>query len=67
VKLQVFNRTEGARLLVAMDGQRNLGVCTNGPVRISLARLRLPLAQHRDYFSIVRTKLNWSGGFADKK
>lgn len=67
VKLQVFNRTEGARLLVAMDGQRNLGVCTDEPIRISLARLRLPLAQHTNYFSVVRTKLNWSGGSSDKK
>src|SRR6202044_229640 len=29
VKLKVFNRTSGARLLVAMDGQRNLGLCTD--------------------------------------
>jgi NAD+ kinase len=66
VRLEVFNRTEGERLLVAMDGQRNLGVCSAGPVRISMARTRLSLVQHAGYryFSVVRTKLNWSGGRA---
>ena len=46
-----------------MDGQRNLGVCSDEPVRISIAPLRLSLVQHPDYryFSVVRTKLNWSG------
>ncbi len=69
VRLQVFNRTEDARLLVAMDGQRNLGVCTDKPIRISVARLRLPLVQHANYsyFSVVRTKLNWSGAGSRKR
>lgn len=69
VRLRVFNRTEGSRLLVAMDGQRNLKVSARSPVDISIAAIRLPLAQSRDYshFSVVRTKLKWSGGFADKK
>ena len=64
VTLQVFNRTEGASLLVAVDGQRKIGVSTGGrPVRVSIAKLRLPLAQHPkySYFSVLRTKLNWSG------
>lgn len=69
VKLRVYNRTEGSRLLVAMDGQRNLKVSARSPVDISIAKVRVPLAQRRDYshFSVVRTKLKWSGGFVDKK
>ena len=69
VKLEVFNRAGGERLLVAMDGQRNLGVCSDEPVRISIAPLRLSLVQHPDYryFSVVRTKLNWSGSPAPRR
>lgn len=67
VKLRVFNRSDDSRLLVAMDGQRNLKVSTNA-IEISVAKARLPLAQRADYshFSVVRTKLKWSGAFADK-
>lgn len=69
VCLRVFNRSPGARLLVAMDGQRNLKVGAQSPVEISVSKLRLPLAQRADYshFSVVRTKLKWSGGFVDKR
>jgi NAD+ kinase len=69
VQLRVFNRSAESRLLVAMDGQRNLKVSTRSSVDISIAKLRLPLAQSADYshFSVVRTKLGWSGGFAAKK
>jgi NAD+ kinase len=69
VKLRVYNRSSGSRLLVAMDGQRNLKVGTSSPVEITIARLRLPLAQRAGYehFSVVRTKLKWSGGFVEKK
>jgi NAD+ kinase len=69
VRLRVFNRSDESRLLVAMDGQRNLKVSARSPVDISIAKLRLPLAQRPDYshFSVVRTKLGWSGGFAGKK
>jgi NAD+ kinase len=68
VRLRVFNRSADSRLLVAMDGQRNLKVGTHSPVEISIAKLRLPLAQRADYshFSVVRTKLKWSGGFIEK-
>ena len=68
VKLRVCNRSAGASLLVAIDGQRHLGTCTDAPVRISIARQRLPLAQHVDYahFAVIREKLKWSGGFSDK-
>ncbi|MBL9207903.1 MAG: NAD(+)/NADH kinase [Opitutaceae bacterium] len=64
VKLQVFNRGNNARLLVAMDGQRNLVSCETSPVEISVSTQSLRLAQRLDYshFSVVRTKLKWSGG-----
>ena len=64
VRLDVYNRSPGTRLLVAMDGQRNRKTDANSPIRISVAKLRLPLAQKKNYshFAVVRTKLNWSGG-----
>lgn len=69
VQLSVFNRSPNSRLLVAMDGQRNLKVSERSPVEISVAKLRLPLAQRPDYshFSVVRKKLAWSGGFSEKR
>ena len=68
VKLRVFNRSKDSRLLVAMDGQRNLKVSARSPVEITVAKQRLPLAQRPGYshFSVVRTKLKWSGGFIEK-
>ena len=68
VRLRIFNRSDDSHLLVAMDGQRNLKVGTRSPVEISISKLRLPLAQRRDYshFSVVRTKLKWSGGFVER-
>jgi NAD+ kinase len=67
VKLRVHNRSPGAHLLVAMDGQRNLKVGVGTPIAISVSRRRLSLAQRVGYshFSVVRTKLNWSGGAAE--
>jgi NAD+ kinase len=67
VKLQVYNRSASARLLVAMDGQRHLVATYDAPITIRIARCRLPLVQRRDYshFSVLRTKLKWSGGFAE--
>ncbi len=64
VKLRVYNRMDHSRLLVAMDGQRNLTYCRGAPVEISISPLKLSLAQRVDYshFSVVRTKLQWSGG-----
>jgi NAD+ kinase len=69
VKLQIYNRSDDSRLLVAMDGQRNLKVSAQSPVEIKMAKLRLPLAQRADYshFAVVRTKLKWSGGFVEKR
>jgi NAD+ kinase len=67
VRLRVFNRGDSSRLLVAVDGQRNLVTCEATPVEISLSKIKLPLAQRVDYshFSVVRTKLKWSGGFTE--
>jgi NAD+ kinase len=67
VKLRVFNRMEHSRLLVAMDGQRNLTYCEGSPVEISISQLKLSLVQRVDYshFAVVRTKLQWSGGVAE--
>ncbi len=67
VRLRVFNRSDDSRLLVAMDGQRNMKVSASA-VEISVAKVRLPLVQRADYshFSVVRTKLNWSGAFAER-
>lgn len=69
VKLRVFNRSEDSRLLVAMDGQRNLKVSARSPVEITISKGKLPLAQRPDYshFAVVRTKLKWSGGFVEKR
>jgi NAD+ kinase len=68
VKLRVFNRSDDSRLLVAIDGQRNLKVSSHSPVEISMAKIRLPLAQRAYYshFSVVRTKLKWSGGVVEQ-
>lgn len=67
VRLRVFNRSDDSRLLVAMDGQRNMKVSASA-VEISMAKERLPLAQRADYshFAVVRTKLGWSGAFTEK-
>jgi len=69
VRLRVYNRSPGSRLLVALDGQRKLRVGGHSPVTIALARKRLPLAQAADYshFNVVRQKLQWSGGFSAKR
>jgi NAD+ kinase len=69
VKLRVVNCTAGSRLLVAMDGQRNMVVTEGAPVQISVDSRTLSLAQRRDYshYEVMRTKLKWSGGLLDKK
>lgn len=68
VKLRVINRTPNSRLLVAMDGQRDLKVGMDSPIDITVSRLKLPLAQSEDYshFSVVRTKLKWGGELVNK-
>ena len=68
VKLKVFNRTGGTRVLVAIDGQSGLTSGTDQPIAISIAKIRLPLAQQKVYshFAVLRTKLKWSGGAAER-
>ena len=67
VRLRVFNRSDDSKLLVALDGQRNLQVGIGSPVEISISKLKLSLVQRTDYshFAVVRTKLKWNGGVAD--
>jgi NAD+ kinase len=68
VKLRVHNRTVGTRVLVGIDGHTELRAATDDAIGISIAGVRLPLAQQKNYshFSVVRTKLKWSGGAAER-
>jgi len=68
VKLRVHNRTVGTRVLVGIDGHTELKVATDEAIEISIAGVRLQLAQQKNYshFSVVRTKLKWSGGAAER-
>lgn len=67
VRLRVHNRTVGTKVLVCIDGHGELRASTDDAIDISIAKLRLPLAQQRGYshFAVVRTKLKWSGGAVD--
>jgi NAD+ kinase len=67
IKLRVYHHEPNSRVLVAIDGQRKQVTCANSPVEISLAKTRFPLAQRQSYshFAVVRTKLKWSGGYAE--
>lgn len=69
VRLRVHNRTSGTRVLVGVDGRGTLRAGTDESIRISISRVRLPLAQPKGYshFSVVRTKLMWSGGAAERQ
>ena len=66
VRLRVENAQPGQRLLVAVDGQRNLNILENSAVQVVVSELRLQMAQKLDYshFNVVRRKLKWSGGYA---
>jgi NAD+ kinase len=68
VKLRVLNRTPGTRVQVAIDGHVDLRAAPSESVNISISRVRLPLAQKKGYshFAVVRTKLKWSGGAAER-
>ncbi len=70
VRLRVRNVSDGdTSLLLSVDG-RNLPTPRAGDmIGISLAAPRLRLIQRRDHshFSIVRTKLKWSGAAAEKR
>jgi NAD+ kinase len=69
VKLRVVNRTVGRSVLVGIDGHGELKAPTGGSIEISISKVRLALAQQRGYshFSVVRTKLKWSGGAAERQ
>lgn len=69
VKLQVYNRGPDSRLLVAMDGQRNLVVCADSPIEIGISTLQVPLVKRADldHYGVLRTKLKWSGGAAERR
>ncbi len=69
VRLCVHNRTPGTRVLVRIDGQGPLAAGLDESINISVSKVRLPLAQPKGYshFSVVRTKLKWSGGAAERE
>jgi NAD+ kinase len=69
VNLKVYNRSVESRLLVAMDGQRNQVVTRGSPVEVAISPERLGLVQRRQYshFGVMRAKLKWSGGLAERK
>lgn len=66
VKLRVENAIKGQRLLVAIDGQRNLNILEGDSIEVAQSNKRLQMAQRLDYshFNVVRRKLKWSGGYA---
>ena len=67
-RLRVRNRSARAPLLVSVDGRRGKCDCAETAVEISLSPLRLTLLQREthDHFAVIRTKLRWSGGVAEK-
>jgi NAD+ kinase len=69
VRLRVCNQTIGRRVLVGVDGHGQLKAATGQSIDISISKVRLALAQQRGYshFSVVRTKLKWSGGAAERE
>ena len=68
VQLRVRNRTSDEPLLVSFDGQRNVQFAGDGALKISVSKVRLPLAQKPGYghFAVVRQKLKWSGGLIEQ-
>jgi NAD+ kinase len=68
VRLRVRNRSARAPLLVSVDGRRGSCDCAETPVEIRLSPRRLVLLQREthDHFAVIRTKLRWTGGVAEK-
>jgi NAD+ kinase len=68
VKLRILNRSKGTPLVIGLDGHSDMKASADDPIDVSIAKLRLPLAQRHDYshFSVMRTKLKWSGGVAER-
>ena len=69
VKLRIVNRSPDSAMLVALDGQRHPAIKRHDAVEVSISKLRLPLVQAENYshFSVVRTKLKWSGALVDRR
>jgi NAD+ kinase len=69
VKLRIHNRTPESPMLVTLDGQRHTGTGRTDAVEVSISKLRVQLVQAENYshFSVVRTKLKWSGGLVDRR
>jgi NAD+ kinase len=69
VKLRVHNRTPDTKVMVGIDGHGILLARTDESINISNSRVRLPLAQPKDYshFAVLRTKLKWSGGAEERE
>jgi NAD+ kinase len=68
VKLRVLGRSRGVRLMVGLDGHGEMRAAADEPIDISIAQVRLALVQRKGYshFSVMRTKLKWSGGVAER-
>jgi len=68
ISLKVTNCLPDSELLVALDGQRNLMTSRTYPVEIRLAEMTVPLALKLDHshFAVLRSKLKWSGGYAER-
>jgi NAD+ kinase len=68
ISLSVTNCLSDSELLVALDGQRKLMTSRSDPVEIRLADVTLPLALKLDHshFAVLRSKLKWSGGYAER-
>lgn len=69
VSLRVESSLKNERLLVAIDGQRNLNMLENNSIEVAMSKKRLLMAQKLDYshFNVVRQKLKWSGGYAGER
>lgn len=66
VTLRVENALPEEKLVVAVDGQRNLSTLKDRPIEVRKADKNLPIVQRVDYshFNVIRRKLKWSGGYA---
>ncbi len=64
VNLTIAAEDPGSCVVIAVDGQRNLRNCEEGKIAVRVSPHRLKLVQRTsfDHFSILRTKLKWTGG-----
>ncbi len=68
VELAVTGADSEHPLSVVLDGQRTREISPGTPLAIKLSPRKVPLVQLADHkhFGILRTKLGWSGGSADR-